>query len=79
MSQLVGAFKPGQPQRILSGLQETFIIIERCIAERTIKAEIKPEERCEKAGSSRENLRNDIQSKGLQDRNRHKNRIKRSG
>ena len=35
-------FKPSQPQRIISGLKETFI--KRYIVERTNKAEIRPEE-----------------------------------
>ena len=34
-------FKPSQPQRIISGLRETFI--KRFIVERTNKAEIRPE------------------------------------
>ena len=40
------------PQRILSGLREIFI--NRCIGERTIKAEIRPEEQSEKAELSGE-------------------------
>ena len=47
---------------ILSGPRETFI--KRYIAERTDKAQIRPEEYSEKAESCRENLRNEIQSKG---------------
>ena len=43
-------------------VRETFI--KRCIAERTNKAEIRPEEQSEKAESCRENLRNQIQLKG---------------
>ena len=39
-------FKPSQPQRIISGLTETFI--KRYKAERTNKAEIRPEEQSEK-------------------------------
>ena len=35
-------FKPSQPQRITSGLKETFI--KRYIVERTNKAEMRPEE-----------------------------------
>ena len=35
-------FKPSQPQRIISGLKETFI--KRYTVERTNKAEIRPEE-----------------------------------
>ena len=55
-------FKPSQPQKILSGLMETFI--KRYIVERTTKAEIRPEEQSEKAESCRENLWNEIQLKG---------------
>ena len=49
-------FKPSQPQRIISGLRKTFI--ERCIVERTDKADIRPEEQSEKAESCRKNLSN---------------------
>ena len=55
-------FKPTQPQRIISGLKETFI--KRYIAERTNKAKIRPEEQSEKAESCRENLWNEMQLKG---------------
>ena len=55
-------FKPSQPQRIISGLKETFI--KRYIAERTNKAEIRLEEQSGKVESCRENLRNEIQLKG---------------
>ena len=55
-------FEPGQPQRIISGLKETFI--KRHIVERTNKAEIRPEKQSEKAESCRENLWNEIQLKG---------------
>ena len=65
-------FKPRQTQMIISGLRETFI--ERSIVERTYKAEIRPEEQSEKAESCQENLWNEIQLKGHEDRNRHKNR-----
>ena len=54
--------KPRQPQRITSGLRETFI--KRYIVERTNKAEMRPEEQCEKAESCRENSWNEIQLKG---------------
>ena len=47
-------FEPSQPQRIISGLRETFI--KRNIVEMTNKAEIRPEEQIEKAESCRENL-----------------------
>ena len=63
VSQLVSwCFKPSQPQRITSGLTETFI--QRYVAERTSKAEIKPEEQSDKAESCRENLWSEIQLKG---------------
>ena len=55
-------FKPSQPQRIISGLKETFI--KRYIAERTNKAEIRLEEQSEKAESCWEDLLNEIQFKG---------------
>ena len=50
-------FKPSQPQRIISGLKETFR--KRYIVERTNKAETRPEEQSEKAESRRENLCNE--------------------
>ena len=46
----------------MSGLKETFI--KRYRAERTHKAQIRPEEQSEKAECSRENLWNEIQLKG---------------
>ena len=55
-------FKPSKPQRIKSGLRETFI--KRDIVERTDKAELRPEERSEKAKSCREDLWNEIELKG---------------
>ena len=55
-------FKPSQPQRIISGLRETFI--KRYKVERTSKAKIAPEEKSEKAESCWENLWNEIQLKG---------------
>ena len=57
-------FKPSQPQRITSGLKETFI--KRYVVERTSKAEIeiRPEEQSEKVESCQENLWNEIQLKG---------------
>ena len=65
MWQLVSwCFKPSQPQRIISGLRETFT--KRYIVERTNKAEIKPEEQIEKAESFRENSWKEIQLKGPQ-------------
>ena len=54
--------KPSQPQRIISGLRETFV--KRYIVEGTNKAEMRPEEQSEKAESCRENIWNDIQLKG---------------
>ena len=58
-------------------MKETFN--KRYTVERTNKAKIKLEEQSKKAESCRENLWNEIQLKGHKDRNRHKNRIKRSG
>ena len=55
-------FKPSQPQRIISGLRETFM--KRYLVERTNKAELRPEEQREKAESRQENLWNEIQLKG---------------
>ena len=55
-------FKPSQPQRITSRLREIFI--KRHVIERTNKAEIRPEERSEKAESRWENLSNEMQLKG---------------
>ena len=46
-------FKSSQPQKIISELEESFI---KYVVERIIKAEIRPEEQCEKAESCRENL-----------------------
>ena len=46
--------KPSQPQRIISGLRESFT--KRYIVERTKDAEIKPEEPSEKAERSCENV-----------------------
>ena len=45
-------FKPSQPQRITSGLRETFTT--RHTVERTNKAEIRPEDQSEKAELSGE-------------------------
>ena len=45
-------FKPSQPQRIISGLRETFI--KRYIVERTNEAEMRPEEQSKKAELSGE-------------------------
>ena len=69
-------FDPSQPQRIISGLKETFV--KRYIFERTKKAEIRPEEQSEKAESCWENLLMKYSWKGHKERNRHKNGIKRS-
>ena len=57
--------------------RETFT--KRYIVERTSKAEIRLGEQNEKAENCWENLWNEIQFKGPLERNRHKNRIKRSG
>ena len=46
----------------MSGLRESFI--QRCIVDKTNKAELRPEEQSEKAESRRENLWNEIQLKG---------------
>ena len=54
--------KPSRPQRIISGLKETFL--KRYIVERTNKAEMRLEEQSEKAESCRENLWNEIPLKG---------------
>ena len=54
---------PSQPQRIISGLGETFT--KEYIVERTNKTEIRPEEQGEKAEDCREDLWNEIQLKGL--------------
>ena len=59
------------------GRKETFK--RRYIGERTNKAEIRPEEQSEKAESHRGNLWNEIQLKGHEDSNRHKDKTKRSG
>ena len=66
-------FTPSQPQRIISGLRETFV--GRYVVERTNKAEIRPEEKSETAEICWENLWNEIQLKDLKDRNRYKNSI----
>ena len=55
-------FKPIQPQRIISGLRETFI--KKYIVERTNTEEIRPEEQSEKAETCRENVWNEIQLRG---------------
>ena len=55
-------FEPSQPQRILSGLRETFR--KRCIVERTDTAKMTADEQSEKEESCRENLWNKIQLKG---------------
>ena len=55
-------FKPSLPQKITSGLMETFI--KKYMAERTNKTEITPKEQSEKAESCRENLWNETQLKG---------------
>ena len=49
-------------------MKETFI--KRYVVERTSKAEIRSEEQGEKAESCQENLWNEVQLKGLEDRHR---------
>ena len=56
-------FKPSQPQRIISGLRETFM--KRYIVDKTGEADIRPEKQSEKAESCWENIWNEIQMKGL--------------
>ena len=51
-------FEPSQPLGIISGLKETFR--RRYIAQRTTKAEIRPEELSEKTESCRENSCDEI-------------------
>ena len=63
MTMMMMMIKPSQPQRIISGLKETFIK-RYYIVEGTNKAEMRPEEQGQKAESSRENLWNEIQLKG---------------
>ena len=65
MELLSWSFKSTQPQRIISGLKETFI--KRYTAERTNKAETRPKEQSEKVESCRENLWNKYSRKGLMD------------
>ena len=55
-------FKTSQPQRIISGLKETFV--KKHVVNMTNKAEIRPEEQIEKAECCKENLWNKIQLKG---------------
>ena len=59
---LVGPLSPSRPQRILSGLRETFI--KRYIVGRINKVQIRPEEQSEHAECCRENSWNEIQLKG---------------
>ena len=63
--------------RIISGLKNT--CLKSYIVERTNKAELRPQEQSEKKESRRENLWKKYSWKGHKDRNRHRNRIKRSG
>ena len=55
-------FELSQPQRIISGLKETFI--KRYRVERTNKAETRLEEQSEKGETCQETLWNEIQLKG---------------
>ena len=57
-------FKPRQPQRITSGLRETFI--KRYIVQRTSTTEIRPGEQSEKAESCWENLRDEAVERAIQ-------------
>ena len=64
--------------RVISGLKETFV--KKYLAERTNKAEIRPNEQREKAGSYWENLGTKIQSKGPQrQKQTHEQNKKKSG
>ena len=68
-------FKPSQPQRIISGLNESFI--KKYIVERTSEAELRPkEQRKRRVLGGIYGMKYSL--KGHKDRNRHKNRIKRS-
>ena len=67
-------FKPSQPQRIISGLRESFI--KRYILERTNKAEIRPGEQREMQRIVGRIYGMKYSWNGHKDRNRHKNRIK---
>ena len=58
---VIWCFKLRQPQRIISGLKESFT--KRYTVERTNKAQIRLEEQSEKAESCRENLWNEIELK----------------
>ena len=51
---LVGALHPVKPQKLISGLRETFI--ERNIVEKSNKAGLRQKEHREKAESCRENF-----------------------
>ena len=53
---------PVNHKRIISGLREAFIKIH--IVERTIEAEIRPDEQSEKGERCRKNLRKEIRLKG---------------
>ena len=60
--ELIGwCLNSSQPQWIISGLRETFT--KTYVVERTVKAELRPEEQSEKAESCRVNLWNEIQLK----------------
>ena len=61
LSRVSWCFQPSQPQRVTSGLRETFI--KRYTVERTNKTEVGPEEQSKKAESCRENLWNEIHLK----------------
>ena len=55
-------FSPVNPQRITSGLRETFV--KRYVVERTNKVELRPDEQREKVKSCRENLWSEIELNG---------------
>ena len=69
-------FEPSQPLGIISGLKENFI--KRCIVERTNKAEVR-RRTVRKWKNVTRIYGIKFSWKGNKDRNRHKNRIKRSG
>ena len=57
-------------------MRKTFI--KRYVVERTKETKIRPEEQSEKTKSCQENLWKKYSLKGHKDRNKHKNKIKRS-
>ena len=69
-------FNPSQPQRIISGLRETFV--KRYIVEISNKADIRSEEESKKRRVVGRIYGMKYSCNGHKGRNRHKNRIKRS-